>query len=457
MLFHTWTFAVFFLITYLAYLPLRGTRWCIPWLFVTSYVFYGWWNPIYLLLILFATTLDFFIAKFMDGSPRKRFWLGVSIVANLGYLGFFKYAGFLVSNLNDALAALHLTYQIPAVDILLPVGISFFVFQSMSYTIDFYRGHLKREKSWLRFATFVSFFPQLVAGPIERATNLLDQLHGKRDITRAHIADGLSMFLSGLFKKVCIADFLAPYVDRVYAAPAEHDGATLALATFAFSWQIYCDFSGYTDMARGVARLMGYNLMLNFSNPYLATGLGDFWARWHISLSTWFKDYLYIPLGGNRGSAWRTRFNIAATMLLSGLWHGANWTFLVWGGLHALGRVVTREVEASDLYARSVPRIVKQLSVFLFIMLTWVFFRAASVSDAWTVISRIFAASWEIPDFPIMGYVLCFGLWGCQFIHESPARRLLEYGWIRVAMATGMILGIVFFSAPSAQFIYFQF
>ena len=457
MLFHTWTFALFFLITYLVYLPIRGSRWCIPWLFLASYVFYGWWNPVYLLLILFATTLDFWIGWFLDGSRHRKAWLWVSILANLGYLGFFKYAGFLVENLNALFAGGGLAYRLPEVDILLPVGISFFVFQSMSYTLDVYRGSLKRETSWLRFATFVAFFPQLVAGPIERASNLLGQLVGRREITRTHIADGLSMFLVGLFKKVCIADFLAPYVNQVYGSPGSHGAPALILATFAFGWQIYCDFSGYTDMARGVARLMGFNLMLNFNNPYLATGLGDFWGRWHISLSTWFKDYLYIPLGGSRGGTLRTYLNMSLTMLVSGLWHGANWTFLVWGGLHALGRGVTRELELTAFYDQKVPRLAKQLGVFAFVMLTWVFFRARSVGEAWGILSGMFTREWSDPHFPLLGYLLCFGLWGCQFAYESRLRPWFERAWVRVVMAVGMVLGITFFAGPSGQFIYFQF
>ncbi len=226
----------------------------------------------------------------------------------------------------------------------------------MSYTIDAYRGTIKTERSFIRFLTFVSFFPQLVAGPIERAGNLLPQLQNTPPITRQDITDGLSLFLVGFFKKVALADYLARYVDVVYGNPGKFEAAALVLATFAFGWQIYFDFSGYTDMARGIALVMGFHLMLNFNNPYTATGLGDFWNRWHISLSTWFKDYLYFPLGGSRHGNLRTYFNMFVTMVVSGIWHGAAWTFVIWGALHALGRCCTRELEFTRFYQTRIPQ-----------------------------------------------------------------------------------------------------
>jgi len=249
----------------------------------------------------------------------------------------------------------------------LPLGISFYTFQSMSYSIDVYRGDAQPIRSFVDFACFVSMFPQLVAGPIERAKNLLPQLQSAPKITRHDVADGLSLFVVGLFKKVALADYLALYVDPVYAAPGEHQAPALVLATFAFAWQIYFDFSGYTDMARGVGRMMGIRLMLNFNNPYLATGLGDFWRRWHISLSTWFRDYVYIPLGGNRKGEVRTYVNICLTMLISGLWHGAAWTFVIWGALHAVGYSLTRALESSSFYRERVPMLLKQGLTFLFV------------------------------------------------------------------------------------------
>ena len=297
-----------------------------------------------------------------------------------------------------------------------------------------------------------------MAGPIERAKNLLGQMYGRREITRQHLTDGLSLILVGLFKKVAIADYLATYVDQVYAAPTLFNAPALALATFAFAWQIYCDFSGYTDMARGIARLMGFNLMLNFNNPYLATGLGEFWQRWHISLSTWFKDYVYIPLGGNRGGPVRTYVNMFLTMILSGIWHGASWTFVIWGFLHAVGRLLTRELERTRLYGQGVPKLVKQLLVFAFVSLTWIFFRATSLHDAIIILTRLATTPLTDPQFPALGYALCFGLWGYEYAFESRYRHFLELGTVRVLTAAGMIVYLLLFASSRSQtFIYFQF
>jgi alginate O-acetyltransferase complex protein AlgI len=458
MLFHTWTFAVFFLITYSVYLALRRTSYWLPWLLIASYVFYGWWNPLYLLLILYSTLLDYFAVILIERSAYRKLWLIVSLSNNLVLLGFFKYAGFLTNQANALLSLAGTAYRIAPPDILLPVGISFFTFQSMGYVIDCYRGHTDRERSFVRFAAFVSLFPQLVAGPIERSRNLLSQLRRLPPLSQSDVTDGLSLFVAGLFKKVAIANYLALYVDPIYAAPERYNGAALAMATFAFAWQIYCDFSGYTDMARGVARIMGLRLMLNFDHPYLATGLGDFWSRWHISLSTWFRDYLYIPLGGNRSSAWATYRNLFLTMLISGLWHGASWTFVAWGALHGLAYVMTRGMERSEWYRHGIPTIVKRLAVFCFVCLTWIFFRANSMSDAWLIIDKIVASPWGDPGFPLLALALVASLWTYELVCESPAKGLLARPTFRVASVVCMILYIC--TAPGSgdvPFIYFQF
>src|SRR5438105_7604889 len=424
MLFHTWVFFVFFLIVYPVYLLVRtNNRLMNWWLMLASYIFYGWWwfaathqkvdvwwkllllfllNP-YLLLLLSTSAFDYVRVLFMERSRTqaiRRLWLIISLVSNFGFLGYFKYSDFITANLNALLAMMGTSFELPNpvaypnallkavqapedwlfTSVLLPVGISFHTFQSMSYTIDAYRGTIQTERSFVRFLTFVSFFPQPVAGPIERASNLLPQLQQTPPIRRQDITDGLSLFLVGFFKKVALADYLGKYVDPIYASPDRFDAPALIMATVAFGWQIYFDFSGYTDMARGIARVMGFHLMLNFNNPYTATGLGDFWARWHISLSTWFKDYLYFPLGGNRHGWLRTYFNMFITMVISGIWHGAAWTFVVWGALHALGRCSTRELEETNFYRRRVPKLVKQLLVFVFVTFTWIFFRAEKLS-----------------------------------------------------------------------------
>ncbi len=459
MLFHTWTFALFFLVVYGVYLAVRNTRLKLPWLLAASYCFYGWWNPLYLILILWATGADYLAVVAMARRPRwKKLWLTLAVVNDLGLLGFFKYGRFVAESINAALAWLGVGYSIPPPDVLLPVGISFFVFQSLSYSIDFYRGQVEREPNFIRYATFVSLFPQLVAGPIERARNLLPQLRERSRITGQDVTDGLSLFVVGLFKKVALADYLGLYVDKVYGAPGRFGAAALLLATFCFAWQIYFDFSGYTDMARGVGRMLGIRLMLNFNNPYLATGLGDFWRRWHISLSTWFRDYVYIPLGGNRRGAFRTYVNMCITMVVSGLWHGASWTFVAWGALHALGRVLTRRLETTAFYRERVPTVVKRLWVFGFVMLAWVFFRAESFGDAWLILGRIAAFAVGDPACPMLALALIASVWAYQLAHESRLRPLLGLAPVRIGLVVAMVVYLAVFGSSGTQpFIYFQF
>jgi alginate O-acetyltransferase complex protein AlgI len=396
---------------------------------------------------------------------NRRIWLVISIVNNLAILLFFKYAGFIAENLNQVLAWLDVSYRLTAakqlmpyhLEYALPVGISFFTFQSMSYTIDFYLGKVPRERNFLRFATFVCFFPQLMAGPIERAKHLLPQLQNAPPVRLQNLTDGLSLFLVGLFKKLALANYLALYVERVYDNPAASSGAELVLGTFAFAWQIFFDFSGYTDMARGVARMMGFHLILNFNNPYLATGLGDFWSRWHISLSTWFRDYVYIPLGGNRRGALATYRNLFITFLVSGIWHGANWTFAIWGVLHALGVMLTRELERSAFYRDRVPAVFKQAWVFAYVCFAWVFFRATSLADALLIIRRVGTAAWGSPQIPALMLLLVATVWLYQFAYESRLRGVLGLGSVHVALAVGMMLYLCLCASGGGTFIYFQF
>jgi len=498
MLFHTWTFALFFLVFYAVYLALKGTRLKTPWLLVASYVFYGWWNPLYLSLILWSTTIDylavvgmairageqprkpyfvggwlnplhallFLYASLIDGlallrlvdSRSRRAWLALSIVNNLGMLGFFKYGNFVTENCNALLVWLGVPYEIPPPGVLLPVGISFYVFRSLSYTIDYYRGNVERETSFLRYAAFVSLFPSLLMGPIDRAKDLLPQLRHTARISRQDVAEGLSLFVLGLFKKVALADFLKLYVDRVYEAPQNCQAPALILATVAFAWQIYFDFSGYTDMARGVARTMGIRLMLNFNNPYLATGLGDFWRRWHISLSTWFRDYVYIPLGGSRKGEIRTYVNMGLTMLISGLWHGAMWTFVIWGGLHVLGYSLTRGLERSAFYRQRIPRLAKQCFTFSFVCFAWIFFNAASFDEAWLIVTRILQFGWGDPRCPLLLVALVALVWVYQFIYESRLRWTLAPAPVRVGLVVLMLLYVATVGGSGGQrFIYLQF
>ena len=458
MLFQTWSFLIFFLIAYPLYLWVKATRLRLPFLLVVSYVFYAWLDPWYLIPIIYATVVDYAVVAAMARSRRKKLWLSLSIANSLLLLGVFKYGGFVTANVNALLAALKLSVAMPAPSRLLPAGLSFYLFQSMGYVIDCYRGTVTRERNFIAHAVFVAFFPRLLAGPIERAGNLLPQLHETPRIKVDDFTEGLSLFVVGLFKKIALADYLALYVAQVYAAPSDFQAPALLLATFLFAWQIYFDFSGYTDMARGVARMLGIRLMLNFKNPYLATSLGEFWGRWHISLSSWFKDYVYIPLGGNRKGRFNTYRNILLTMVLSGLWHGAAWTFVLWGAVHAIGRFATRELERTAFYEEKVPRIAKQAFVFAIVAFAWIFFRATSISDAWLIVTRIFTSGLSDPACPLLALAWIVAVWGYQHVFESRLRCLLESKIVRVGLAVSMLAFLVLFPPSSEQaFIYMQF
>lgn len=490
MLFHTWVFLVFCLVVFPVYLLVRKNNQLMNlWFMIASYTFYGWWNPWYLLLLFGTSAIDYWMVLLMERKrSTRKLWLIISLVSNFGFLAYFKYSGFITANLNAIFGAevlpdpalypnLMLRFFGAPDDwlftkVILPIGISFHTFQSMSYTIDAYFGTIKTERSFIRFLTFVSFFPQLVAGPIERAGHLLPQLQGTPTITMQKIADGLSLFLVGFFKKVALADYLARYVDQIYGDPTSQEllrhldaqsAPALILATVAFGWQIYFDFSGYTDMARGIAEMMGFRLMLNFNNPYTATGLGDFWARWHISLSTWFKDYVYFPLGGNRGALWETYRNMFVTMVISGIWHGADWGFIIWGALHAVARCLTRDLEQNFFYRECLPRIVKQMAVFTFVTFTWIFFRAPKWENASLIVQRIFRTGWDSaldPRFPLMLGCLVLAVWIYQLAYTSngPLRQVLESNAVKVSLAVCMILYLLIVAQQSTkQFIYFQF
>ena len=532
MLFHTWPFAIFLAIVLPVFFALRKTRLWLPWLTVASYFFYGWWNPYYLLLVVYSTLLDYALVAFMDHCPReagkvdwrarlrlqfddrvlkfafvaasiatvgiiiaavvgpktlrpllsgagvlmflmalgallgsRKIWLGISLINNLALLLFFKYARFAVENLNAVFQSLHIpaTLADPSVlmpfgaQYLLPVGISFFTFQSLSYTIDFYFGKVHRERNLLRFATFVCFFPQLMAGPIERARQLLPQFNQFPPIKLENFTQGASLILAGLFKKLALANYLSFYVERIYDHPQSQGAPALILATVAFGWQIYFDFSGYTDMARGIAQLMGFKLILNFNSPYMSTSLGEFWTRWHISLSSWFRDYVYIPLGGNRGGSFLTYRNLLITFLISGIWHGAAWTFVIWGLLHGIGVMITRELERSAFYREKVPALLKQAAVFAFVSFTWIFFRAESLTDALLIVRKIFTGTWANPQIPGLMLLLIAAVWLYEYLAESRFEWVLKSSPVRVATATCMVVYICLASSGGGAFIYFQF
>lgn len=420
MLFNSIDFLLFFPAVVGVYFALPGRfRWML--LLAASYFFYAWWKFDYLILIAASTLVDYGAGRMMGryASRRKRRpWLILSLCTNLGVLGGFKYFNFVSGSLQTALGGFGMTYDALMLNVVLPVGISFYTFQTMAYSIDVYRGRQEPEKHLGIFALYVSFFPQLVAGPIERSQNLLPQFKESHAFDYERVRDGLVLMLWGFFKKVVIADRLAIYVDGIYNAPGEATGLQLLVATYFFAFQIYCDFSGYTDIAIGAAQVMGYNLLENFRRPYFAKSVGEFWKRWHISLSSWFQDYLYIPLGGNRVVRWRWYFNLFVVFLISGLWHGAAWTFVLWGALHGgylIASLVTRPWRdqlwtaasqwlepqkgyvaqgwASSLDTKTLRKGVGVLVTFHLVLLAWVFFRANAIADIPIILSGIFSPS----------------------------------------------------------------
>lgn len=387
-------------------------RWRLAFLMATSLYFYMYWNAIYVVLIVWSTLVDYTAAIRLEAAERqrqRRIWLAMSIVTNLATLFTFKYFNFFADSLHAALTGFGIDIPPVTLNVLLPVGISFYTFQSMAYTIDVYRGELPAERNFIRFFTFVAFFPQLVAGPIERATHLLPQFALSHRFDVGRITEGLRFILWGLFKKMVIADRLAIYVNTVYGDATTYQGLPLITATVFFAFQIYCDFSGYSDIAVGTARILGFNLMVNFRQPYLAASLREFWRRWHISLSTWFRDYVYIPLGGNRVRFAAMLRNLLIVFVVSGLWHGARWTFVIWGFIHGLG-VVVETVLGRTALARQIhlPRWVRWAVTTTVVMVAWVFFRADSLETALAVLRGMtdFSLGWSRLFAPFDGAVL---------------------------------------------------
>lgn len=396
MLFNSTEFLLFFsLVTSLFFLLPHKFRWAL--LLVASCYFYMAFVPYYILILGFTIVVDYYAGILIEkarNKRRKKRWLICSLVANIGVLAIFKYYNFFNDNLSAALQCLGFNNQIPFLEIILPIGLSFHTFQAMSYTIEVYRGNFKAEKNFGVYSLYVMFYPQLVAGPIERPQNILPQFYKVQYFDYSRIVAGLKLMLWGMFKKVVIADRLSVYVNAAYANPDVTDGYSLLLTTYFFAFQVYCDFSGYSDIALGTAKVMGYDLMENFRVPYIAQSIKEFWSRWHISLSTWFRDYLYIPLGGNRVAKWRWYFNLIIVFLISGLWHGANWTYVIWGALHGIYLVaeVILEGKFKNYSLTSAKRIIKWskiLFTFHLALLAWIFFRAKSLTDAVTIIKRI--------------------------------------------------------------------
>lgn len=443
---------------------------------VASYYFYGCWDPRFLGLIVFSTLVDYLIGNGLkgEGDPfGRKCLLWLSILVNIGLLGVFKYYDFFLDNFTAAFSFLGYQVKGNTLNIILPVGISFYTFQTLSYTIDVYRRKLEPVQDFLAYAAYVSFFPQLVAGPIERATHLIPQfkkLH-KFDYDRA--VDGLRQILWGLFKKIVVADNCAHFANKVFNNPDDFNGASIALGVLAFTFQIYGDFSGYSDIAIGTSRLFGFDLKKNFAFPYFARDIAEFWRRWHISLSTWFRDYLYIPLGGSRGSKWQQIRNVFIIFLVSGFWHGANWTFVAWGLLHAIyflplllgGRNRNNlDVVAADRFLPSPWELLQMLTTFTLVSLAWVFFRAETVADALGMLGKVFSTSLFEGSSLIPGRLsIAVGI----FLLIEWIGRREEYAiaatfrnWPRVIRWAFYLLlasAILIYQGPKQGFIYFQF
>ena len=480
MLFNSIQFLIFFPVVLALYFATpHRYRWGL--LLAASYYFYMSWRAEYVILIIVSTLVDYFVARQMGQTTQKsgrRLLLLLSLISNLGLLFAFKYFNFFNDSARAIFNQFNLFYNVPAFEALLPIGISFYTFQTLSYTIDVYRGQKKPEKHLGIFALYVAFFPQLVAGPIERSVRLLPQFRETYTFDYERVGNGLKLMAWGFFKKLVIADRLAPIVNGVYNDPTDYTGWPLILSTYFFAFQIYCDFSGYSDIAIGAARIMGYDLMENFRRPYFAESVAEFWRRWHISLSTWFRDYLYIPLGGSRVSKPAWYLNLMIVFLVSGLWHGANWTFVVWGALHGVYMVLAIWLGGLFVWARNflnlqkAPRLQNLLQIvmtFHLVTFAWIFFRANSIAEAVYIIRHLFIGLDLSTIYKLEGgiYSATFGvsmillLLLIQMIQTRislPQFVAARPVWMRWAFYYTLAMTILIFGQfGTVEFIYFQF
>jgi len=480
MLFNTAVFAYFLIIVFVLYwfvfnkkLSLQNSL-----LLVASYVFYGCWDWRFLFLLLFSTLLDFFTGTQMEKHPeRKKFYFWLSVIINVGFLGVFKYFNFFADSFAEAVSHFGITVSPWTLNVILPVGISFYTFHGLSYVIDVYKGRIKAEKNFIDYSLFVSFFPLLVAGPIERATHLLPQIKEKRYFDYNRGIDGLRQIIWGLFKKVVIADQCAVFANDIFKNYESYPGSTLLIGGVFFAFQIYGDFSGYSDIALGTARLFGIELLRNFAFPYFSRDISEFWRRWHISLSSWFKDYLYIPLGGSRGSMWIKVRNTFIIFIVSGFWHGANWTFIIWGLLNALYimpqivRGTNRnylEIAAKGRVLPSIKEVFQIGVTFGLTVIAWIFFRSNTVGQAWTMVRKIFSPSivslpyfnngtLAIPVILITGIFVIIEWLGRE---NKYAIEKIEFNVPKVmrwAFYYLLIFAVMYYSDSEQSFIYFQF
>lgn len=484
MLFNSLNFFVFFIIITTIYFTIKqNRRWVL--LLVSSCYFYMAFVPIYILILGFTIIIDYLSGIYIENAigKRRKFFLIISLVANIGVLGIFKYYNFINQNISSILSKFDFNNPIPYLTILLPIGLSFHTFQAMSYVIEVYRGNQKAERHFGIYALYVMFYPQLVAGPIERPQNLLYQFREKYNFDYDRVVSGIKLMAWGLFKKVVIADRLALIVDQVFDNPNENNSLSLIIATILFTFQIFCDFSGYSDMAIGAARVMGFKLMKNFDKPYSSKSVQEFWKRWHISLSTWFKDYVYIPLGGNRVSKNRWYINLFIVFLISGLWHGANRTFIIWGALHGfylIFALVTYKVRNKLNCFMGIDKIplISKITTFILIAFAWIFFRSSSVFDAFYIINKILngipellngnfrtSLSFVLSKFGnielIFSFCLILFLESIHYIESKYSINKILYNqpiYFRWFIYFGLIISILFLGVyEDRQFIYFQF
>ena len=463
------TFFLFFFISILLLYPIVVTKVKVRtwYLMLASMYFYYKTSGSFILLLVFTSLVNFGLGSGIyhaQNKAAKRSLLLLSLLWNLGTLGYFKYTNFIITTINQLSGG-----QLPLIDVILPVGISFFTFQTWSYTLDIYFGKLKPIHSFADFCFFVSFFPQLVAGPIVRASYFIPQINKKLDLDQDTIAKALVLIFSGLLKKGVIADYLSiNFVDRVFQSPALFSGAENLLGVYAYAMQIYCDFSGYSDIAIGLAALMGFSLPVNFLSPYRASSITDFWRRWHISLSTWLRDYLYIPLGGNKKGKARQYINLMITMLLGGLWHGASWNFVFWGGLHGIALAIDKPLGKLKIMHTRFMKVIGVIVTFHFVCFCWIFFRSPDFASSWLIISRIFTDfnaaiiyQW-IPKYPLVAILMVVG----YIFHWMPDSFELKFEAILrktpvlvQSLALAFIIWILFQarSADIQPFIYFQF
>jgi alginate O-acetyltransferase complex protein AlgI len=479
MLFNSIDFAIFLPIIFILYWFVTNKNLkvqnCL--IVVASYTFYGWWDWRFLSLILFSTIVDYLIGISLskqENQSKRKILLWVSILVNLGFLGFFKYYNFFIDNFITAFLFFGTEINANSLDIILPVGISFYTFQTLSYSIDIYKRKLEPTRDFIAFSAFVSFFPQLVAGPIERATNLLPQFYTKRYFDYSKTVDGMRQILWGLFKKIVIADNCAQYANIIFNNSSEYSGSTLVLGAIFFTFQIYGDFSGYSDIAIGTSRLFGFNLKQNFAFPYFSRDIAEFWRRWHISLSSWFRDYLYIPLGGSRGRTWNKIRNVFIIFLVSGFWHGANWTFIIWGALNALYFLpifITNNnrnnlnIVAQGKYLPNLKEFLLMSLTFILTVFAWIFFRAENIGHATSYINNIFSPTlFEYSEiFPLGLLLLILFFLSIEWMNRNKQYGLEKFNKQKFKFLDVLLLYIVFWStviwnsSKEVEFIYFQF